>query len=216
MCSSDQAAVFASVNVPSSHKRSISLCSLVFRNCTITLFNSAMSSSLFTQDKTFSSSYCAGFILICCCIIYFVKRAKSSNPKKSVERDAGWHRACPYTTHNPYSLVKHCLTFLATRPNVQARWHSLLEKLIDCILLSPLGARPVPVPPLGCSPRCVRCYVIVSMVLWDLTGSMSISNSKILLITFARMVSIYMLFTNVRYDREHSLQPFFHLFYGTA
>ena len=41
------------------------------------------------------------------------------------------------TTHN-FVLVKLCLTFLATQQNVQALWHSLLEKLV-IVLICPCG-----------------------------------------------------------------------------
>ena len=40
------------------------------------------------------------------------------------------------------SLLLTLLTFLATQPNVQARWHSLLEKLVikSVCLVFPIGS----------------------------------------------------------------------------
>ena len=70
MCSDSQAFIFCSVNVPLSQRRSSSRCSRVLRNCTMTFFNSATSSSLSIHESTLSTSYCAGFIRICCCICY--------------------------------------------------------------------------------------------------------------------------------------------------
>ena len=68
MCSVSQDETISSVRVPFSHNRSISFCKRVFKNCTITDFSSAMSSSLLIQDKILSSSYCAGLIFILCSI----------------------------------------------------------------------------------------------------------------------------------------------------
>ena len=43
-----------------------------------------------------------------------------------------------------FLLVKRCLTFLTTQPNVQARWRSLLEKLIIELFVDPLWAGRIP------------------------------------------------------------------------